>query len=243
MKSETKPNEFGSEAFKLYQIACDERAQFAQEANRLRTQLAEKESELQSDAKEIEHLRSLIPTTAQAMAYDDLLRKYQQLEADAVVMRCAFGKDNTWPLWDVIKQLELAAKHLLEVHDCDHQGHENTSHCLTLVSEYRNRISLALSTTAGQSILDQLEEAERRVKQLEGFKIESPVILDELDQLKTELVMVGEDRDCARAERDKLKSQLEEARVLLSETPYYPDGIKRKDWEDRRDALLEKINT
>jgi hypothetical protein len=61
-----KPNEFGSEAFELYKTACDERAKFAQENNKLKAELSaarEKNRELNRRAQCVPQWRKLSEAT------------------------------------------------------------------------------------------------------------------------------------------------------------------------------------
>lgn len=164
------------------------------------------------EKKLIEQYSKAIDTIACVAAERDSLRtRIKELEAQAVVMREALSD-------------AVSLNYTPEQHQ-DDEWNERLTKCMNVLE----------STDAGKSLQSRLQEAERRVKQLEGFKVEASVIMDERDQLKTEIAM-----DCARAERDKLKARLQEAERLLSRAHPGMHTCETGQWFTDRDAFLGK---
>lgn len=55
------------------------------------------------------------------------------MEAEYKALR---GHDQVWPLVDVLRRLKAATEHALQVHGCDHHGHEGDKYAAEAADHY-----------------------------------------------------------------------------------------------------------
>lgn len=68
-----------------------------------------------------------------------------ELLAERERYRKALGMETEWPLHDVLDQLVLGIEHLLHIHNCDHEGHEQFAWCIKLARQYEAQLREALN--------------------------------------------------------------------------------------------------
>jgi hypothetical protein len=64
------------------------------------------------------------------------------------VLREALGIGKPWPVSDILRSLAFGAQHLLQDHNCDHQGHETISYNMERAHQMAKEIEQALAATA-----------------------------------------------------------------------------------------------
>ena len=127
---------------------------------------------------------------------------------DRAIIDAGFGDAGPWPLWGLVERLAEATEHLLDVHDCDSQGHEGRR---AAASEARDRIhAIAHVGTGYREALAEIERLQERVSSFteSGFDKGINWLWVERDRLMAEGKQAQAEIERQAEEIERLQAQI-----------------------------------